>query len=146
MTHTDPLDALEAVIRARRGADPASSYTASLFARGRPRMAQKLGEEATEAVIAAIQGDREALKGEAADLVFHLLVLLVDMGLRLDDVRAVLAQREGVSGLVEKAARPSAAAPPPVVASPASPTPGLPLGRADDEGRPRPLKLSPGDH
>ncbi len=142
MSHTDPLDALEAVIRARRGADPASSYTASLFARGRPKIAQKLGEEATEAVIAAIQGDRDAMKGEAADLVFHLLVLLIDMGLRLDDVRAVLAQREGVSGLVEKASRTTTAAPPP----PSEPAPGLPLGRADDEGRPRPLKLTPGDH
>jgi phosphoribosyl-ATP pyrophosphohydrolase len=102
---TDTLDALEAVIRSRRGADPGSSYTASLFAKGRAKIAQKVGEEATETVIAAIQDDARGLTGEAADLMFHLLVLLVDAGLSLDDVRAELARREGLSGLAEKAAR-----------------------------------------
>ena len=101
----DPLDRLEATIRARRGAPADASYVAALFAKGRAKIAQKLGEEATETVIAAMQGDSAALTGEAADLLFHLLVLLADLGLGLDDVRAELARREGVSGLAEKAAR-----------------------------------------
>jgi phosphoribosyl-ATP pyrophosphohydrolase len=101
----DQLDRLEAIIRERRTGDPASSYVAKLTAKGRAKIAQKLGEEATETVIAAIQDDRAALTGEAADLVFHLLVLLADAGLRLDDVRAELARREGLSGLEEKASR-----------------------------------------
>ncbi len=101
----DPLDRLEAAIRARRGADPASSYTASLLARGRPRIAQKLGEEAVECVIAAMGPDPAAIVPEAADLLYHLLVLLADADLSLADVRAELARREGVSGLEEKAGR-----------------------------------------
>ncbi len=96
---------LEATIRQRRSADPASSYVASLFAKGRSKIAQKLGEEATETVIAAMEGDAKAVTGEAADLVFHLAVLLADMGLSLDDVAAELDRREGVSGIDEKAAR-----------------------------------------
>ena len=101
----DSLDRLEAIIRDRRSGDPASSYVAKLTARGRAKIAQKLGEEATETVIAAIQDDKAALAGEAADLIFHLLVLLADAGLSLDDVRAELARREGMSGLEEKASR-----------------------------------------
>jgi phosphoribosyl-ATP pyrophosphohydrolase len=101
----DILDTLEATIRARLGADPDTSYVARLTARGRAKIAQKLGEEATETVIAAIQDDKAALTSEAADLMFHLLVLLADAGLSLDDVRAELARREGVSGIAEKAAR-----------------------------------------
>ena len=101
----DPLDRLEATIAARAHADPASSYVAALFARGRPKIAQKLGEEAVETVIAALAQDRAALVGEAADLLFHLLVLLADAGVPLAEVRAELARREGVSGHVEKAAR-----------------------------------------
>ncbi|MBN8807931.1 MAG: phosphoribosyl-ATP diphosphatase [Sphingomonas sp.] len=101
----DPLTALDALIRSRRGADAASSYTASLFAKGRAKIAQKVGEEATETVIAAMGDDRRALTGEAADLVYHLLVLLADAGLGLDDVRAELARRTGQSGLAEKAGR-----------------------------------------
>jgi len=101
----DPLARLEATVRARRGADPASSYTAQLFAAGRARIAQKLGEEAIETVIAAMRGDALALTAEAADLLFHLTVLLADAGLSLDDVRAELARREGRSGIAEKAAR-----------------------------------------
>ncbi|MBO9714499.1 phosphoribosyl-ATP diphosphatase [Sphingomonas sp.] len=101
----DSLAALEAVIRERRGADPSESYVAKLFHRGRGKIAQKLGEEAVETVIAAMGDDPAALTGEAADLVFHLLVLLVDAGLSLDDVRAELLRREGLSGLAEKAAR-----------------------------------------
>lgn len=105
MQMTDPLDQLEAVIRERRGADPSESYVARLTQRGRAKIAQKVGEEAVETVIAAIADDRAGLTGEAADLVFHLLVLLADAGLGLDDVRAELARREGISGIAEKAAR-----------------------------------------
>lgn len=101
----DILDTLEQTIRDRRTGDPAASYVAKLTARGRAKIAQKLGEEATEAVIAAIQDDRAELVKESADLIFHLLVLLADMDLGLDDVRAELARREGVSGIAEKAAR-----------------------------------------
>ena len=105
----DPLTQLEATIRARRDADPATSYTARLFSRGRAKIAQKVGEEAVETVIAALAQDssdhRAALIGEATDLVFHLLVLLADAGVSLDDIRAEIAHREGVSGIDEKAAR-----------------------------------------
>ena len=103
----DTLDTLEATIRARRGGDPATSYTAKLFARGRGKIAQKVGEEAVETVIAALTEDRAALIGEATDLVFHLLVLLADCGVSLDDIRAEIREREGVSGIDEKAARKS---------------------------------------
>ena len=106
MAH-DPIDQLAATIHARKGADPATSYTAKLFARGRKKIAQKVGEEAVETVIAALTEDKAALVGEATDLMFHLLVLLADMGLSLDDVRAELTRREGVSGIAEKAGRKS---------------------------------------
>lgn len=143
MAFTDPLDALEAVIRSRRGTDPAASYTASLFAKGRPKIAQKLGEEAVEAVIAAVRGDRGELVGEAADVLFHLLVVLVDAGLTLDDVRAELSKREGVSGLVEKAARPKVVAEAqPVTASAAEPVVEPPV--ADPATASSPLPLSGG--
>jgi len=101
----DPLDALDALIRSRKGSDPASSYTAQLFGKGRATIAQKVGEEAVETVIAAMGGDARALTGEAADLIYHLLVLLADAGLSLDHVRAELARRTGTSGLTEKANR-----------------------------------------
>lgn len=101
----DPLDTLEATIRARRGGDPATSHTAALFAGGRAEIARKVGEEAVETVVAALAEDRTALVGEATDLVFHLLVLLADAGLSLDDVRTEIVRREGVSGIAEKAAR-----------------------------------------
>ncbi len=101
----DTLDALEATIAQRLGADPATSYVAALAARGRGKIAQKVGEEAVETVIAALDGDNSALTAEAADLVFHLLILLRASGVTLDAVRAELARREGVSGLDEKAAR-----------------------------------------
>ena len=99
------LDQLEATIRARRDADPDSSYVARLFAKGRAKIAQKVGEEAVETALAAVGADPAALVPEAADLVFHLLVLLADAGHSLDDVRAELARREGLSGIAEKAAR-----------------------------------------
>ena len=101
----DPIDQLEATIHARKGADPATSYTAKLFARGRKKIAQKVGEEAVETVIAALVEDKAALVGEASDLVFHLLVLLAEGDVSLDDIRAEIARREGVSGIDERAAR-----------------------------------------
>jgi phosphoribosyl-ATP pyrophosphohydrolase len=99
------LDRLEAIIRDRRGGDQASSYVAKLTREGRAKIARKLGEEAIETLVAALADDRAATKSEAADLVFHLLVLLADMDLSFDDVVAELERREGVSGIAEKASR-----------------------------------------
>jgi phosphoribosyl-ATP pyrophosphohydrolase len=96
---------LSETIRARRGTDPDASYVARLFERGRERMAQKLGEEAVETVIAAVRGDAEGVVNEAADLLFHLAVLLEASGTSFDAVLDELERREGVSGLAEKAAR-----------------------------------------
>jgi phosphoribosyl-ATP pyrophosphohydrolase len=131
----DTLQRLAATIAARKGADAGSSYTASLFARGLPKIAQKLGEEATETVIAAMQRDPNAVTGEAADLLFHLLVLLDASGVPLANVLAELDRREGVSGLDEKASRTPAAPPgeeaPKPLATPAAapePLPGIALG------------------
>ena len=101
----DALFRLEQTIRERRRADPSSSYVAKLTARGRAKIAQKLGEEAVETVIAAIADDRDVVVKEGADLMFHFAVLLADMNLSLDDIRAELDRREGVSGLAEKAGR-----------------------------------------
>ena len=100
------LDRLEASIAERRGASPDSSYVASLFAKGREKIAQKVGEEATETVIAALSGKPTDLTAEAADLLFHLMILLADGGLSIDDVLRELQRREGISGLEEKASRP----------------------------------------
>ena len=102
---TDTLSRLEATIRARRTGDPAASYVAKLTARGRGTMARKLGEEAVEAVVAALVGDRDELVKESADILFHLMVLLADLDIPFDAVLAELDRREGVSGLAEKAAR-----------------------------------------
>lgn len=99
------LARLEATIAARRGADPDSSYVAKLNARGLGKITQKLGEEAVETVIAALTEDNAALVGEAADLLFHLVVLLDAKGVPLADVLAELDRREGVSGIAEKASR-----------------------------------------
>ncbi len=104
-THTDTLGRLEQTIAARRDASPDTSYVAKLNAKGLPKIAQKLGEEATEAVIAAVSGSNEELVGESADLLFHLLVLLNAKGVSLDHVLAELDRREGLSGLDEKASR-----------------------------------------
>ncbi|TVV74069.1 phosphoribosyl-ATP diphosphatase [Sphingomonas solaris] len=101
----DTLFTLEATIAARRGGDPATSYVARLLMRGRPKIAQKLGEEAVETVIAAMRGDKAEVIGEAADLLFHLAVLLAEMEIPLADVLAELDRREGTSGIAEKAAR-----------------------------------------
>jgi phosphoribosyl-ATP pyrophosphohydrolase len=101
----DVLDRVAATIASRRGADPASSYVASLFARGDDAILKKIGEEATEAVMAGKDGDPARIVAEVADLWFHCLVLLARHGRGPDDVRAELARREGVSGHAEKAAR-----------------------------------------
>ena len=101
----DTLSRLEQVIKERRAASPEESYVASLVARGLPVIARKLGEEAVEAVVAALTDNRSELIEEAADVVFHLLVLLAEKGIPLAEVLAELDQREGMSGLAEKAAR-----------------------------------------
>lgn len=102
---SDTLANLETTIAQRRGADPSSSYVARLNAKGVAKIAQKVGEEATETVIAALAGDRQELVGEAADLVFHLIVLLNAKDVPLAEVLAELDRREGTSGIAEKAAR-----------------------------------------
>ena len=99
------LDRLAATIAARRGADPATSWTAKLLAAGPEKAAEKFGEEAVEAVIEAVKGDRERLTAEAADVLYHLLVMLAARDVTLSDVTAELERREGTSGLDEKAAR-----------------------------------------
>lgn len=99
------LARLEATIRARAGGDPAASHTAGLLAKGPAKCAEKFGEEAVEAIVAAALGDRAALTAEAADVLFHLLVMLRAGGVELGDVLGELARREGVSGVAEKAGR-----------------------------------------
>ena len=105
---TDILDQLSTTIEARRDAAAPDSYVARLLGKGRAHVARKLGEEAVETIVAALDGaddDGAALTAEAADLVFHLMILLADAGLSIDDVKRELERREGVSGLDEKAAR-----------------------------------------
>jgi len=100
----DVVARLAAVIESRKGGDATASYTAKLLAD--PSLAaKKLGEEAIEAVIAATQGDKDALTAESADLIYHWLVVLAAAGVSLDDVAARLEAREGTSGLAEKAGR-----------------------------------------
>jgi phosphoribosyl-ATP pyrophosphohydrolase len=105
MADSATLDRLYQAILERRGGDPETSYTAKLFHRGRAKIAQKLGEEAIETVIEAMGGDKAKLAGESADLLYHLLVLWADTGLKPEDVYKVLEAREGISGLAEKASR-----------------------------------------
>lgn len=105
MDSENTLARLEATIAARAGADPDTSYVAKLNARGVGKIAQKVGEEAVETVIAALSGSKVELVGEAADLLFHLLVLLGHKGVALSEVMTELDRREGVSGIAEKAAR-----------------------------------------
>lgn len=99
------LKRLEATIAARRGAGAETSYTASLLAGGAQKCAKKFGEEAVEAALAAVSGDKKHLTAEAADVLYHLLVMLAEAGISLDDVAAALAAREGTSGHAEKASR-----------------------------------------
>jgi phosphoribosyl-ATP pyrophosphohydrolase len=99
------LDRLAATIAARKGADPeTSSWTAKLLAKGPEKCAEKFGEEAVEAIIEAVKGDRDRLTAEAADVLYHLLVMLAARDVTLADVTAELDRREGTSGLAEKAA------------------------------------------
>lgn len=101
----DTLNRLEQTITQRSTASPETSYVAKLNSRGIGKIAQKVGEEATETIIAALSGSDEELTGEAADLLFHLMVLLQAKGVALADVLAELDRREGVSGIDEKASR-----------------------------------------
>lgn len=105
MEHGEILTRLEATIAQRRLGDPSASYVAKLNAKGVAKIAQKVGEEGTETVIAALTGSREELVGEAADLIFHLMVLLSAKDVPLADVLGELQRREGTSGIVEKAGR-----------------------------------------
>ena len=99
------LEHLAATIAARQGADPETSWTAKLLAKGPEKCAEKFGEEAIEAIIEAVKGDRDRLVAEAADTLYHLLVMLAARGVTLAEVEAELARREGTSGIDEKAAR-----------------------------------------
>jgi phosphoribosyl-ATP pyrophosphohydrolase len=99
------LNRLAATIQTRKGADPESSWTAKLLSKGPEKCAEKFGEEAVEAIIEAVKGDREKLTAEAADVLYHLLVMLAARDVTLDQVLAELEHREGTSGLAEKAAR-----------------------------------------
>ena len=105
MTDLSFLSDLTATIESRKGQDSDSSYVASLFNKGPAKMAQKLGEEAVEAAIAAAQGDKDELLSESADLMFHLMVLLASQDMTLADVTAKLQARHGTSGHTEKASR-----------------------------------------
>ena len=99
------LNRLATTILARKSADPESSWTAKLLAKGPEKCAEKFGEEAVEAIIEAVKGDRVKLTAEAADVLYHLLVMLAARDVTLQDVEAELARREGTSGIAEKAAR-----------------------------------------
>lgn len=100
------LDDLARTIAARAAADPETSWTAKLLSRGPDACAVKFGEEAVEAIVEAVKGDRARLTAEAADVLFHLLVMLQSRDVALADVMAELARRQGTSGLEEKASRP----------------------------------------
>ena len=102
------LDRLFKVIDSRRGADPETSHTAKLLQRGTKRIAQKVGEEAVEAVIEAIRGNRQKLTAESADLLYHVLVMWADAGINPAEVWAELPKREGISGVAERRARENA--------------------------------------
>jgi len=102
---SDVLKRLEATIAARKGADPDTSWTAKLLSQGPEKAAEKFGEEAVEAVIEAVRGDSARLTAEAADVLYHLLVMLAARDVTLADVLAELERREGTSGVAEKASR-----------------------------------------
>ena len=99
------IQRLAATIAARAGADPGTSWTAKLLAQGPEKTAEKFGEEAVEAIIAAVKGDPGALTAEAADVIYHLLVMCAARGVTLEMIDAELTAREGLSGLTEKANR-----------------------------------------
>ncbi|WP_171128006.1 MULTISPECIES: phosphoribosyl-ATP diphosphatase [unclassified Ruegeria] len=100
------LQDLAATIEARKSADPDSSWTAKLLAKGPEKCAEKFGEEAVEAIIEAVKGDKPGLTAEAADVLYHLLVMLAARDVAFEDVLTELARRQGTSGIAEKAARP----------------------------------------
>lgn len=104
---SDTLNRLAEVLESRKSADPQSSYVAKLYAKGMDSILKKVGEEAAETIIAAKDGDPQKIIYETADLWFHTLVMLAHIGLHPDDILNELARREGLSGLVEKASRPS---------------------------------------
>jgi phosphoribosyl-ATP pyrophosphohydrolase len=99
------LDRLAATVAARNGADPGTSWTAKLLSQGPEACAGKFGEEAVEAIVEAVKGDRGRLTAEAADVLYHLLVMLAARDVTLDDVLKELERREGTSGIAEKASR-----------------------------------------
>ena len=99
------LNDLAATIASRKGADPDSSWTAKLLSQGPEKCAEKFGEEAVEAIIEAVKGDKAGLTNEAADVIYHLLVMLASRDVALEEVLAILAARQGTSGISEKAAR-----------------------------------------
>ncbi|MFT4717670.1 MAG: phosphoribosyl-ATP pyrophosphohydrolase [Paracoccaceae bacterium] len=102
---SDILENLATLIESRKTADPSSSWTAKLLSQGVDKSAEKFGEEAVEAIIAAVKGDRENLTNEAADVLYHLLVMLAASDVKLADVFAELKRRQGVSGITEKSSR-----------------------------------------
>lgn len=99
------LNDLADLIAARKDADPESSWTAKLLSKGPEKCAEKFGEEAIEAIIEAVKGDNARLTSEAADVLYHLLVMLTARGISLSDVMEELAGRQGTSGITEKASR-----------------------------------------
>jgi len=101
----ETLDLLYQVVEGRKGASADESYTAKLYKKGREKICQKVGEEAVETVIAALAEGREATAAESADLLYHLMVLWADVGVKPEDVWAELHKRKGLSGIVEKKAR-----------------------------------------
>jgi phosphoribosyl-ATP pyrophosphohydrolase len=105
--NAEVLDRLWGVVMERRDADPANSHSARLLSRGSAKVAQKFGEEAVECLIEAVAGNRDALVAESADVLYHLIVLWVDAGLRPEEIWTELHMREGISGVAEKASRTS---------------------------------------
>ncbi|WP_037989257.1 MULTISPECIES: phosphoribosyl-ATP diphosphatase [Thalassospira] len=105
MTDKHILDQLYAVVSERKGADPETSYTARLLAKGTAKIAQKVGEEGVETVIAALAETPQKVASESADLLYHLTVLWADQGVKPEDVWNILAERQGISGIAEKASR-----------------------------------------
>lgn len=105
-TGSEILDRLFETLEARKNGDPASSYTARLYEKGTAKIAQKVGEEGVELALAAVQNDRDGVISESSDLIYHMMVLWADAGVAPGEIYASLAEREGLSGLAEKAARP----------------------------------------
>ncbi|MBS0961149.1 MULTISPECIES: phosphoribosyl-ATP diphosphatase [Acetobacter] len=100
------LERLFTLVESRKGTDPSLSHSARLLSRGTSKIAQKFGEEAVECLIEAVAGRKDELISESADVLYHLIVMLVDSGVQLNDIWAELHRREGISGIAEKASRP----------------------------------------